>query len=298
MKLNKLSLRDKQLFTKYLGLDRHDLSVFAFANLYIWSKLFDIEWGLIENSLCIFFKDRLGCFLYLPPLVKKINKSAIDEAFKIMDSLNKNTEISRIENIEEKDLDNYRKFGFECKIKSYDYICERSTLVELRGDSFKSKRASLNYFLKHYQFELSPITASDKESCLDLYKQWMSARLSKNSDSFYRWMMEDSLKSLKEALDNYTELGFEGMAVRINNELKGFTFGYKLNKDTFCILYEIADLSAKGLAQLIFKEFSISLSDYKYINIMDDSGLANLKKVKLSYHPRFAPPAYIATRKL
>jgi hypothetical protein len=60
---------------------------------------------------------------------------------------------------------------------------------------------------------------------------------------------------------------------------------YEINKDTFCILYEITDLSVKGLAQFIFKEFATELTGYKYINIMDDSGLENLKKVKLSYQP-------------
>ena len=39
------------------------------------------------------------------------------------------------------------------------------------------------------------------------------------------------------------------------------------------------------------------LKGYKFINIMDDSGLENLKKVKLSYQPLKLIPAYIAKRK-
>ena len=38
------------------------------------------------------------------------------------------------------------------------------------------------------------------------------------------------------------------------------------------------------------------LEDFKYINIMDDSGLEGLKKVKLSYRPAKLASAYIATR--
>ncbi|MFZ2357354.1 MAG: phosphatidylglycerol lysyltransferase domain-containing protein, partial [Candidatus Omnitrophota bacterium] len=79
--------------------------------------------------------------------------------------------------------------------------------------------------------------------------------------------------------------------------VKGFSFGFKLNEHSFCILYEITDLSAKGLAQFIFREFCRQLPDYKYINIMDDSGLENLKQVKLSYHPVKLEPAYIVKRK-
>ena len=84
--------------------------------------------------------------------------------------------------------------------------------------------------------------------------------------------------------------------MRVEKQIKGFTFGYKLNNDTFCILYEITDLSIKGLAQFIFRRFSAELKDYSYINIMDDSGLDNLRKVKLSYKPKRLVSAYIATR--
>jgi len=75
-----------------------------------------------------------------------------------------------------------------------------------------------------------------------------------------------------------------------------FTFGFKLNKDTFCILYEITDLSIKGLSQFIFRQFCSELKNHRYINIMDDSGLVNLKRVKLSYHPQRTIPSYTVTR--
>ncbi|MCM8780616.1 MAG: hypothetical protein NC908_01655 [Candidatus Omnitrophica bacterium] len=78
--------------------------------------------------------------------------------------------------------------------------------------------------------------------------------------------------------------------------IKAFTFGFGLSPDTFCILYEITDLSIKGLAQFIFRQFVCELKKYRYINIMDDSGLDNLKQVKFSYHPRRLIPAYIATK--
>ena len=43
--------------------------------------------------------------------------------------------------------------------------------------------------------------------------------------------------------------------------------------------------------------FAQELKNYKFINVMDDSGLENLKKVKLSYHPVKLVPAYIVRRK-
>ena len=297
MKLNKLSLQDKKIFDKYLSLGRHELSVYSFANIYIWRKLFDISWAVIEKALCVFFQDNIGAFLYLAPLAKKNNPKVVVCVFEILDRLNKNPEFTHLENIDEKDLGFYRKLGLECSLKSHDYICSRQDLEELKGNKFKSKRASYNYFVKHFDYLYQDLLSKDRQECLKLYSLWVEERKSGNPDRIYQGMLEDSHSSLKEALDNYSKLGFRGVKVKINQEIKAFTFGFELNKDTFCILYETTDLSIKGLAQFIFCKFTQGLENYKYINIMDDSGLDNLKKVKLSYHPKCLAPAYIVRRK-
>ncbi len=104
------------------------------------------------------------------------------------------------------------------------------------------------------------------------------------------------MNSLKVLLNNYRGLRLAGRIVRIDKEIKAFSFGFELNPEAFCILYEITDLSIKGLAQFIFRRFCAELKDYRFINIMDDSGLENLKKVKLSYKPIRLIPAYIIKR--
>ncbi|MDO8661686.1 MAG: phosphatidylglycerol lysyltransferase domain-containing protein [Candidatus Omnitrophota bacterium] len=298
MRLNKLKLSDKKLFDKYLSLEKHELSVYAFANIYIWRKFFDIRWLEIEKSLCVFFQDKIGSFLYLSPLSKANNPQVACEALSILDRLNKNPEFAHIENIEEQDLSFYKGLGLSCELKSYDYLCSRADLARLKGSKFKSKRSSYNYFIKHYDFRYAKFTLSDQGDCLKLYDLWQGQRQSASPDHLYQGMLDDSRISLNEALENYSTLGFQGGVVRINKEIKGFTFGFALNPETFCILYEITDLSIKGLAQFIFRSFTQELKNYKFINIMDDSGLENLKKVKLSYHPVRLVPAYIARRRV
>lgn len=294
VKLNKISLKDKAVFDKFLSLERHELSVYAFINIYIWKALFDINWSIIKDSLCIFFKDNFGSFLYLPPLTTNKKQEVITEVFILLDKANKNKDVSRIENIEEKDLSFYENLGFNCKKKSCDYLCKRSELSNLSGDKFKSKRASFNYFIKHYKFEYLSFCLNHKSACLKLYDNWMSQRMSQTQDPLFLGMLEDTKRCLKLMLDNYPGLGLIGRIVKINKEIKAFTFGFKLNSNTFCILYEITDLSIKGLAQFIFAKICQELKEYKFINIMDDSGLENLQKLKLSYHPIKLIPAYIA----
>ena len=296
-KLNKISLKDKKLFERSLNLINHELSVYTFENIYIWKNLFDISWAVIGGSLCLFFQDKIGCFLYLPPLGASVNQQLLREAFRIMDNSNKTSALSRIENIEEGDVLFYQNLGYDCRLKSSEYLCLRSALAALRGDRFKAKRACVNYFIKHYGFAYRGFLPQDSGDCLRLYKSWMQSRGLLSSDSIYKGMLLDTLSCLEILLRNFKDLKAVGRVVRVNNQLKGFTFGFELNKNTFCILFEITDLSCKGLSQYIFQRFCAELENYRYINIMDDSGLDNLKAVKLSYHPARLIPGYISTRK-
>lgn len=296
--MNRLTLKDKKLFDCFLSLSRHELSVYAFENIYIWGKFYNISWKIIRDSLCVFFRDKFGCFLYLPVLGGEKDYTAIAEVFKIMDGININKDMSRIENVEENEILLYKDFGYECRYKSTDYVCKRADLASLQGDKFKSKRASFNYFVKHYRdSEYLPFSLKYQDACLELFELWASQRKTKLDDKVYSGMIDDSKACLNFLFDNYRGLNIVGKVVRVGGKIKAFSFGFKLNQDTFGILYEITDLSVKGLAQFVFRKFSSELKGFRYINIMDDSGLDNLKKVKLSYHPVKLIPAYIVTRK-
>ena len=296
MKLNNLTLKEQGLFDRYLCSRRYELSAFSFVNIYIWRPFYRIQWCLIEGRLCVFFRDRLGFFLYLPPLGVKPSPDVIRRVFKEMDKFNKNRDISRIENIPAEELEYYRSLGYCCREKYPDYLCARQDLTFLKGNRFKPQRASCNYFIKHYDYECKKFMLADRKDCLELFDSWAAERRGRCEDGVYRGMLQDSRKVLRKAFGCYKNLGLEGIVVKVSGEIKAFSFGCRINKDTFCLLYEIADLSIKGLAQFIFRQFSRILESYRYINIMDDSGLENLRKTKLSYHPRRLVPAYIATR--
>lgn len=297
MGLKTLKLKDKSLVNRFLSLEQHDLSCYAFENIYIWQELFDIFYDTIDGNLCIFFKDKIGCFLYLAPLGRKVQPQTIESAFKIMDSFNLNQEISRIENIEEKDRTFYQKLGYAVEEKFCDFVYSRARLVELRGNKYKAQRASLNYFLKNYKFKYLNFSSKYRDDCLKLYEEWAKKRKSANTDYIYQAMIDDASTCLEILLGNYRALDFKGRLVAIDGKIKALTFGFRLNKDTFCICYEIADLSVKGLSQFIFRAFCEELKGFKYINTMDDSGLPNLRKVKLSYRPLKLVSNYIITRK-
>ncbi|MCU0666332.1 MAG: phosphatidylglycerol lysyltransferase domain-containing protein [Candidatus Omnitrophica bacterium] len=297
MKLRKLSLKSREIFQAHLRNYKCNLAAYSFENIYIWKCLFDIRWAIIENNLCIFFKDSFGTFLYLPPLGKKPEALLTGGLFAFLDSLNRNSEVSRIENVREEEANFYKALGYDVSPKPGDFIYVRQALADLRGNKYKSKRSSLNFFIKNYPARVFAYKAQHAKECLKLYKNWATARAKETTDTFYIGMMDDSYKALEVLLKSQKGLRYQGIVVEIGGKICAFSLGYELNGQCFCILYEVADLSYKGIAQFIFQEFCRRLEDYKYINAMDDSGLDSLRRIKLSYRPAEIIPAYIVKQK-
>ncbi len=296
MKRNKLLLGDKPLFQRYLHQTARQLSPYSFENIYVWKDLYDISWQIVEESLCVFFKDRHGGFLYLPPLGGRISDSALKGIFSLLDTWNKNPDISRIENIDEETVPFFTARGFKVYEKPGDYVCQRSAIAGFSGDAFKSERALRNYFIKHNRFVYAPFVPGDAAECLDLFDSWRKERVRKVSDAVYRGMIDDTRTTLLLALANARALGFVGRTVRIDGKLKAFTFGYALSDDTLCVMFEITDLSIKGLSAFLFSMFCQEFERFTFVNIMDDSGLMNLRRTKLAYHPVRIVPNYVAVR--
>ena len=293
--MKNVALKDRALFEKYLRRQEHELAEYAFQDIYIWKGLYTIRWSVIRGCLCVFFSDNFGSFLYLPPLGPR-DQRVIKEAFALLDSLNTNPAFSRIENVEERDLEFFSRLGYHHSLRGYEYICSREEMASLKGDRFKSKRASVNYFAAHNRFEYVPYACAHAKGCIALYKEWMAERAAGpagKKDSVYRGMLADGLTCLETALADYARLGMEGAALFSGGEMAAFTFGYPLTDTMFCVLFEVAHPRFKGAAQFIFRNFCAAAAGYDTVNCMDDSGLENLKKVKMSYRPRRLAPAYI-----
>ena len=293
MELKTLTLEDKNLINQFLQRKDYSLSSYAFENIIVWGGLYEILWKISQDSLCIFFKDKTGCFLYLPPIGNGFSKEVIKECFSIMDKFNQNPVVSRIENIDNADIESYR--NYRIIDGGHEYVCLRKDMVKLGGDRFKSKRSSANFFIKHYDFEFLTYENDHKQECLNLYQDWMDDRKHRNSDSLYQQLLGDNFVVFRNFLEYFDSLDANGLIAKVNNKIKGMTFGYALNNKRFVILFEVCDLEIKGLAQFLFKEFC-QRQNFEDINIMDDSGLESLRKVKLSYHPHKIINKFIAVR--
>ncbi|MFC1594259.1 DUF2156 domain-containing protein [Candidatus Omnitrophota bacterium] len=292
-----LALQDKKLFDSFLTAQHHQLSYFSFASIFIWKDSFIISWELIDEHLCIFARDGLGCFMLLPPVGPQVTDTILNACFGIMAEHSSNGSIARIENIESDEIDLYTALGLSCVPKDPEYIYRSQDLVQLKGNDYKKKRSAYNYCIKHYKCSMEEFSDQHRDDCFALHECWVAQRKAACSDTIAQAMLEDSVGTTQVALRWHRELDLEGRVVMVHNEVKGYSFGFPLNRDTFCILFEVADHAIKGLAQYLFREFSREKQTFRYINAMDDSQIAGLKNVKESYRPHRLESAYIATRK-
>ncbi len=313
-----LTIKDKPLIDGILNRQNTMLSAYSFTSHYIWRDHFNFHWGIIDGYLCLF--AQYGGYVYMPippvlsenpiptlslPLKGRVFLSSIEghhataillEVFNIMDTINVNKTLSRIENIDESWIYPFVSAGFKIKSGESEYLYLREDLSKLKGDSYKSKRAMYNYFKKHYRYSYEPFESSHAPQCIELYNSWKKEKAQKVNDSFYNAMLEDSYPAHREAINNYKSLGLTGRVVKIDNRIGGYIFGFERNKDIFYILLEVTNPGIKGLAQFIFREICMEMEGYTYINVLGDSGLENLRKVKLSYRPLQLAPAFTAYR--
>lgn len=280
-----LSLKDKSLVDGYLKDRRHRLASYAFENLIVWSPLFEIRRTVMNGKLCLFFKNTAGCFMILPPL-GGLDPETVAACFEIMEASNRNKDISRIENIEEEEAYFFRKHGFRVYEKNREYVARREDIAQYRGTKFRHQRYLKRFFEKGASCCFRGYAAQDKDRVFALAGRWATERRAKCGDAVYGAMLDDSGRVLAFLLEHMAELDILARVVEVDGQIRAFSSGFPISPDIFCVNFEIAELSYKGLPQYLFSEFAGSVSSYEELNLMDDSGMENLKRTKLAFHPR------------
>jgi hypothetical protein len=181
-----------------------------------------------------------------------------------------------------------------------DYIYNVSDLIGLHGNLYRNKRNEINKFIKiHPDYRIERLSVERHgDAVVELMNLWVSERMKyipgEEADTFLDGIYSERI-AVKRMLRDYDALGLVGLVLLIDGSLSGFTVGERINENTACVLFEKTDFNILGCAQFIFREFAkvlYSEYDISYINVGDDMGFDNLKKVKMSYRPVRMPPKY------
>ena len=155
-------------------------------------------------------------------------------------------------------------------------------------------------FLAHQgPHSFGPYMDADFDSCRDLYERWADHRALANSDDVYRSMLQENRLVHARLLKFWRALGLIVRVLKVESQVIGYTFGFALDENTFCVYAEIADLKMAGCAAYMFKSFCADkdLKVFSWINTMDDFAMPNVARAKQAYHPSKLINSYTVSMK-
>lgn len=293
MEFHSPTLKDREWVLRAFDFGQTDCCEYCFGNIFMWSDIYENK---IYNDNGIFvsadFTDE-PVFCY--PIGDGGKKATIEKLIDFSKTLGVSLEFF---GMTEKDRDelNYlfpKQFEITEERDYFDYLYTSESLANLVGRKLASKRNHISYFEKTFDWQYEHITKENIHKCELLNEHWEKLNREKNPEE-----IGDEHLAIKKALANFFDLGLEGGILTIENEIVAFTFGERLNNNTFCTHVEKAYGNIRGAYQMINREFARQLRDrYEYINREDDTGSEGLRRAKLSYHPHRLVIKYSAVYK-
>jgi len=163
----------------------------------------------------------------------------------------------------------------------FEYIYLTEELAKLESHALKAKRNHVNKFQKLYSWTTEPIMKTNLDEVRAFSSEWMR-KLNIAVDSRLHW----ENKALEEAFNQYFALDLQGLILRVEDKIVGFSFGCPLCDNTFLVLFEQADRDIEGSYAMLNKQFASCVgAAYTYLNRAEDVGNEGLRKAKMSYHP-------------
>jgi hypothetical protein len=306
-------LQAKPIMEQYLKLLDLDTSDYTFSANYLWLSNGTGFYSIIEDTFCFFLLTNGDISMLLPPIGLKENViKAIPSCFELMEKNNGSSINTKIEYVDESlvsdfvnDLEEDTEIfdmleGYVVERALVDYIYESSDLIGLKGNSYSTKRNEINKFRRIHANHVLEVLDIKKHGSgiMSLLNKWISDRMkylpNDQTDVFLDGIYSER-SAVKRMLSSYRELNLIGLVILVEGQVIGFTVGEKINNNTASVIIEKTDFDTLGCAQYIFREFAKVLYE-KYqvtkINVGDDMGFENLKKVKMSYRPSLMIPKY------
>lgn len=267
--------------------DRAALASAAFPYHYVWTTVLPYWWLEQDGVFFLFAQSPDGWFMPLPPIGSRPLADTCREAAALMRQWNGDSPVTRIENLSDRQKAALPDREWRWASKQPDYVYRAESLANLAGDLYKSQRALCNKAERLGVIDVRPYRLDDRTACRALFDRWTAQKQEGLLDTMGRYLLEDARAAHELAWSLGDRLGLIGRVVCVDGRVAGYTFGYRLTPETFAVLFEVADRSATGLAQYLFRDTCrMAIKDgAEFINAMDDSGLEGLRAAKTAYHP-------------
>ena len=282
-----LTIEDKDVIEDYVDKNKLESYEYLFASLYMWRKLNNVKYAVIDETLVIEKNEEgKGTFYAQPFGYKKENLISIVEA--LMERNSEYTDRDYIfGDVDEdfvEDLKKYTDFKIEVveDIDDFEYVYNTQDLIELKGKKYHGKKNHVNSFEKSYEYEIKTINSDSViNDCMQLLQKW--------HEEVAVTVDKEMLMEIDAIEDLFRELhlcDLQSIAIYVDGELAGFAVGERVNEKMAVIHVERGEISYKGIYAFLNRKFLMeSFSDTLLVNRQEDTGNEGLRKAKQSYHP-------------
>lgn len=269
----------------------------SFANIYLLRNKYSTKISRYKDFIIRKYSGKGARCGYTFPLGKGDVAKALAEIEKDAKECGERLQFAFVTEEQKEVLENAMpaRFCYSSDAGDSDYIYLRSELASLSGKAFHKKKNHFSKFVRTYPdykyYEIGACNIYDAQKVADA---WYYEHLQDEDASQLA-----EYKAIKEALENFEELGLIGGIIYVNGSPCAMTIASKINENTVDVHFEkaVGEYALNGGYAAINKLFSEKLDGVTWLNREEDIGIEGLRKAKLSYRPKIMLKKYSAVEK-
>lgn len=269
----------------------------SFANIYLLRNKYSTKISRYKDFIIRKYSGKGARCGYTFPLGKGDVAKALAEIEKDAKECGERLQFAFVTEEQKEVLENAMPahFCYSSDAGDSDYIYLRSELASLSGKAFHKKKNHFSKFVRTYPdykyYEIGACNIYDAQKVADA---WYYEHLQDEDASQLA-----EYKAIKEALENFEELGLIGGIIYVNDSPCAMTIASKINENTVDVHFEkaVGEYALNGGYAAINKLFSEKLDGVTWLNREEDIGIEGLRKAKLSYRPKIMLKKYSAVEK-
>jgi len=287
-----IALEDKEIIDGFIARYDKQLSIYNFANLFMWGHLHKYWWMIYMDRL-VLYSDIDDCTIM--PLGEALTT---DDLLRLSDILQKQRRKGNfcfvpIQFAQEHKPELERYFTLKMDEDNADYIYSTQKLFELKGKKLHKKKNHLSQFQREnpdcLRQKLEPRFFGE---CIDLSEKWCKDK----SCDIVAYAYETD--ALRRGFEYFEPLGLDGLVLLIREHVIAYAVFNRLNKNTALVHFEKYNRDIKGSGQAInWETAQYLMGEYEFLNREQDLGLKGLRQAKQSYEPDVWALTYRLIRK-
>ncbi len=275
-----VTYEDIDAISHFLKKTKYHESNHNIINMFLWQDMFPLFKFESKHYMLLMSKHKEVHFLFMPLCEEKYIEDGLLKGQELFHKMGLDFVLSATTSkVRDIACNLFEGLNVSTARDGYDYIYDRDSVVTLSGKKLQKRRNLLNKFKNQYEdiAHLAPIHSVVRE-VVDFFNGQVD-----EDDDEYLIHERNGIFNLLGHIDFFD---YQGAALLINNQVKGFIITSLVDETMVQINVEKADKNIPGIFQYLESEyFKMFYPDIQYINKEDDMGRVNLRKAKLASKP-------------